>query len=131
MTEKPSHEALERKVRELEHARDVLRAVRDLNQLILLEKDPVRLLDQACRLLVQNRGYFNAWMTRMVDGRPVEPFHHAGFDRDFAPIADRIRNGKIPECVRGALEPKHKPLNIWNNMKYERFAASGLVSPSL
>ncbi|MFP4308057.1 MAG: PAS domain S-box protein [Desulfococcaceae bacterium] len=104
MTEKPSYEALEKRVRELEHARDVLRALRNVNRLVVLEKDPGRLLDQACRCLRENRGYFNVWMTRMVDGRPVEPFHHSGFDRDFARISDRIRKGEIPDCARGVLE---------------------------
>jgi PAS domain S-box-containing protein len=104
MTQKPSYEELEKRVRELEHARDVLRAARNVNQLIALERDPGRLLDEACRLLLQHRGYFNVWMTRMVDGRPVEPYHHAGFERDFATVADRIRSGRIPECVRGVLE---------------------------
>ncbi|MHB1307515.1 MAG: response regulator [Limisphaerales bacterium] len=43
--------------RRIKHLHDVLRAVRDVNQLITREQDRQRLLDQACQILVRTRGY--------------------------------------------------------------------------
>lgn len=44
----------------LDHQNRILAAIRNVNQLIVREKDPHHLLDEACRLLVETRGYFNA-----------------------------------------------------------------------
>jgi PAS domain S-box-containing protein len=87
----------------LYHRNRILAAIRNVNQLIVSEKNSLRLLDEACRLLVENQGYYNAWIVLMEDGRPVEPFFHAGFNGGFAPMAERLRAGKIPICAQAAL----------------------------
>ena len=87
----------------LDHRNRVLAAIRNVNQLIVREKNPLRLLDEACRLLVGYQGYYNAWIILMADGLPREPFSHAGFNGDFAPMAERLRAGEIPNCAQAAL----------------------------
>jgi PAS domain S-box-containing protein len=52
----------------LRHLNQVLRAVRDVNQLITHEHDPTALLDKACGILVRARGYRLAWIDQQ-DGR--------------------------------------------------------------
>jgi len=56
--------AIERKQNEtrLLHLSEVLRAIRNVNQLITHERDPQRLLADACTILVQTRGYRMAWI---------------------------------------------------------------------
>jgi two-component system, cell cycle sensor histidine kinase and response regulator CckA len=44
------------------HAVRVLEAIRSVNQLIVREKDPARLIQRACGLLVETRGYRGAWV---------------------------------------------------------------------
>jgi two-component system, cell cycle sensor histidine kinase and response regulator CckA len=44
----------------VEHLNRVLRAIRDVNQLIVRERDPQALFQEGCRLLVENRGYASA-----------------------------------------------------------------------
>jgi len=46
----------------LEHLNAVLRAIRNINQLITHETDRGRLLQGACNSLVETRGYNNAWI---------------------------------------------------------------------
>ena len=108
-----SHEVIQCNIRDISerkrneakvhHLTEVLRAIRNVNQLIVREKDPHRLLDEACRLLVENRGYYNAWIVLTSDGLPKEPFFHAGFNGDFAPMTERLRTGNLPICTQAAL----------------------------
>lgn len=44
----------------IEHLNRILRAIRDVNQLILREHDPAALIREGCRLMVDNRGYASA-----------------------------------------------------------------------
>jgi len=87
----------------LEHLNAVLRALRNVNQLIVHEKDRTSLLDEACRCLVETRGYHNAWIALVEEGRPVQPVYHAGFGRSFAPMAELLERGEMTECGRRAL----------------------------
>ncbi|QLA16098.1 PAS domain S-box protein [Desulfolutivibrio sulfoxidireducens] len=87
----------------LDHRNRVLSGIRNVNQLIVRERDPRRLLDEACRLLVETQGYFNAWIVLTTDGRPVEPFFHSGFNGGFAPMTERLLGGDLPACAQAAL----------------------------
>ena len=46
----------------LEHVNEVLRAIRDINELIVREADPATLLARACRILASSRAYSGAWV---------------------------------------------------------------------
>jgi len=87
----------------LDHRNRVLAAIRNVNQLIVREKDPHRLLDEACRLLVENQGYYNVWIILTADGRPVKPFFHVGFNGSFAPMTEQLCAGELPVCAKAAL----------------------------
>jgi len=88
----------ERRIHELNL---LLRAIRDISQLIVRERDPRRLLAEACRILVQTRGYSLAWVGLAEPGSErVMPVACAG-DRadcpDNAPIAlDETATGQGP-----------------------------------
>ena len=87
----------------LEHQNRVLLAIRNVNQLITHERSPDVLLSKACGLLVETRGFHNAWAALLDGGGSVEGFHQAGFDGDFKPMADQLRAGELPDCARLAL----------------------------
>ncbi len=91
----------------IEHLNAVLRGIRGVNQLIIHEQDPQRLLQQVCEILVQTRGYR---ATRVVlqgpDGRPESWAASADPDETRAPVAAResaLRNGEWPACHGRAL----------------------------
>jgi two-component system, cell cycle sensor histidine kinase and response regulator CckA len=50
--------------RALAHLNRVLRSVRDVNQLITRERDPQRLLEQGCQILVRTSGYAFVWIVQ-------------------------------------------------------------------
>ena len=53
---------LKRAEAKIEHLNLVLRAIRNVNQLIIKERDRDRLLKDACDRLIETRGYYNAWI---------------------------------------------------------------------
>jgi len=100
----------------LDHQNRVLAAIRKVNQLIVGEKDPERLLNKACSLLVETRGFYNAWIALTVDGRPKKPFYHVGFNGEFSRMAKRLLAGNIPACAQavhmcGNVQVKENPLH--------------------
>ena len=57
----------------------LLLAIRGVNRLIVRERDPQRLLEEACNILVQTRGYALAWIGLAVPGSArVVPAARAG-----------------------------------------------------
>ena len=88
------------------HLNQVLRAIRDVNQLIVHERDSRVLIQQACDLFVQDRG-FTAAMIVLVD-KSEYPTHYAqsGMGDHFAPLAAELEQGMLPPCcTQSMLEP--------------------------
>jgi two-component system, sensor histidine kinase and response regulator len=100
-----------RRARErLNHLNAVLRAVRNVNQLICREKSPARLLEGACRLMVEARGYHQTWGL-LRDGAEEELIvAESGVGPAWDAFATRLRRGEFPPCVRNCLD--RQPLVI-------------------
>lgn len=85
----------------LEHLNAVLRGVRDVNQLITREKNRDRLIQSACELMVEARG-FQAVLIGLTDeeGR-VASCARAG--EKLEALHDRLDRGEIPRCADEAM----------------------------
>jgi signal transduction histidine kinase/CheY-like chemotaxis protein len=93
-----------RRAREqLEHLNQVLRAIRNVNQLIVREKDPARLAEQACALLIETRGYRGAWIALAAEDGSPGPVASAGCGAELAAFAEGLRAGRWPACRARAL----------------------------
>jgi len=89
----------------IEHLNRVLLSIRNADQLMTQERDPVRLLDGICNILIETHGYSHASIVLFDDkGRPVQPFYHAGFGSRFAPMVPYLESGTIPRCARDAID---------------------------
>jgi len=87
----------------IEHLNAVLRAIRNINQLINREKDRDRLLKGACKSLTETRGYHNAWMAIFGESGEFVASAEAGLGKDFSPMVERLKRGELTECARRAL----------------------------
>ncbi|MCF7936169.1 MAG: PAS domain S-box protein [Synergistales bacterium] len=87
-----------------DHLNEVLRAVRNVNQLITRERDPHRLIEQTCALLTETRGYRIAWIALMDSEGHCTDTAGAGMEEGFAPLDGMLRAGRWPRCVRRAIE---------------------------
>ncbi|MEW7987803.1 MAG: PAS domain S-box protein [Candidatus Thiodiazotropha endolucinida] len=81
------------------HLNQVLKAIRNVNQLIVHEKAPDRLLEEVCHLLVETRGFFDAWILLQDKSFSAAQFYFAGQDQDLALAKKAVAGGRLPHCV--------------------------------
>jgi PAS domain S-box-containing protein len=87
----------------IDHLNRVLEAIRNVNQLIVREKDRDRLIARACNQLVGTRGYNGAWLGLFEENRLVT-FASAGKHTDFAPLKKMLERGELNECSGRAID---------------------------
>jgi PAS domain S-box-containing protein len=80
-----------------------LRAVRNVNQLLVKEKDRARLIQGICDTLIENRGYHNAWIALLDRSRKLVSSAEAGVGGRFSLIAEQLKHGVLTGCARSAL----------------------------
>ncbi len=86
-----------------QHLNALLRAIRNVNQLIAREKDRDRLLQGSCDSLSEARGYHSTWIALLDESCKLTTAAEAGLHGDFAPLVDRLKRGELVECVKRAL----------------------------
>lgn len=82
----------------IEHLNRVLRSIREVNQLIVHEKNPDRLIQEACRLLAEHQGYGSALLILTDDADVPRSFAEAGSGEVFQPLAEKLKQGELPPC---------------------------------
>jgi PAS domain S-box-containing protein len=88
-------------IKRIQHLNSVLRAIRDVNQLIVTEKNRPRLLQGICNCLISTRGYLNAWIALLdAEGRP-QHWYSAGGARAEQKLASAGQQ-EVP-CIPQAL----------------------------
>ncbi|MBN2003281.1 MAG: GAF domain-containing protein [Anaerolineae bacterium] len=85
------------------HLNRVLRAIRNINQLIVREKDRDRLLQSACDNLVEARGYLSAWIALLDEGGDVEATAAAGLGKEFSTLVEQLNADEGVNYVQEAL----------------------------
>ena len=102
--------ALERHILKgkVDHYNMVLRAIRSINQLIVREKDPARLIRQTCEVLIETRGYKGVWAALGNCSDPPSAIAQAGFGAGFDLLADNLNRGTWPPCVDKVLETNER-----------------------
>ncbi|MFP4013750.1 MAG: PAS domain S-box protein [Chitinispirillaceae bacterium] len=86
----------------LKHQNRVLRAVRDVNRLILRENERSRLMNGICAILAQVPECGNAFIVLLQDGKPAE-YYYCGFEDEFASMADALKGDTLPKCMQKEL----------------------------
>jgi PAS domain S-box-containing protein len=79
----------------LEHLGQVLRSIREVDQLLTRERNPRLLLEKACQILVQTRGYRLVWIGQLV-GAHSQLVASAGEGRDFLEVIFATANPDLP-----------------------------------
>jgi PAS domain S-box-containing protein len=85
------------------HIKQVLLAVRDVNQLIVREHDRDRLIQGACDLLTETRGYHSAWIALLDEEVRAITVVEAGLGEVFSTLHEGLRRGDQPACMEHAL----------------------------
>jgi len=87
------------RTRDLTHLNAVLHSIRDVNQLIVHEKRPDRLIQGACDKLVTSRGFQGAWIV-LADGSSggMESACAGLKNTALNILEDRFKQGRLPTC---------------------------------
>jgi len=98
--------AIQRKSSEnkIRHLNAVLQALRNVNQLITLEKDRNKLCQKACNELVRTRGYHVARIILTDETGGFFKFVETGFGKSLMELKEIPKKGELPECALKALK---------------------------
>jgi len=88
----------------VKHLNLVLRAIRNVNQLIVKEKNRERLLKGACNNLVETRGYYSAWIALLNESGKLETYAEAGIGKAILPMVETLKKGELIVCGKKALK---------------------------
>jgi len=86
----------------ISHLNRVLLAIRDVNQLIVRERDPEALARRTCELMVGSSGYTGAIIVLCGEDGSPEFYAQEGIGDAFGPLEEELKNGKMPACCEAA-----------------------------
>jgi PAS domain S-box-containing protein len=87
------------------HLNAVLRAIRNVNQLIVREKRVETLIQRACEILTETRGYVTAWIALFDESGTFLTMSSAGLGTSVSAMTERLRHGPAVACMRALREP--------------------------
>jgi len=80
----------------------ILRAIRNVNHLLIKVKDRKTLIQGVCESLIETRGYYNAWIALLDTSQKLVLHAEAGLDHAFNPMIHRLEHGQLTDCARKA-----------------------------
>jgi len=86
----------------IEHLNHVLRAIRDVNQLIVREKNRAKLIREVCSTLTETRGYSTAWIMLLDERGEYFDSAASGLGKGFTSLQRELKQGKFPACMQRA-----------------------------
>ena len=87
----------------IHHLNAVLRALRNVNKLIVTQKNPDQLIKSACENFIATRGYYNAWIALFDDSGKFKTAGAAGVGERFSQLPEIFKGGDLTRCGRKAL----------------------------
>ncbi|MBF0232483.1 MAG: PAS domain S-box protein [Desulfamplus sp.] len=86
------------------HIKNVLSAIRKVNQLIAHESNSATLIQQTCEILAHTMGYFNAWIALVDEKDAVITTSSSGFKDGFSLMGSHLKRIQHPSCMEQALK---------------------------
>jgi len=87
----------------VKHLNLILKAIRNVNQMIIKEKDPAKILSGACECLVETRGYYSARIALLDDDNNFTECAGSGQPGGYAKFKKRLLSGEPVACFEEAL----------------------------
>ena len=88
----------------IKHLYLVLRAIRNINQLIFKENDRERLLKGACNSLTKTRGYYHSWIVLLDKEGKIDIHAEAGLGKGFLPMLTLLKKEELTAFGQRALK---------------------------
>lgn len=90
--------------RRIEHLNRVLKAVRNVNQLITKETDRHRLVSGICNSLIETRGYHGAWLALLDEQGKLRTAAQAGLGDRYLALESIVNEDQLVYCMGISLE---------------------------
>ena len=87
----------------LAHLVLILRTIRDIDELIVREKDRDRLLKKSCIIFNSNRGFHNTWIALLDESGKLVAAAESGLGRKFSSMKEWLKRGELTSCAQKAL----------------------------
>lgn len=82
-----------------EHLKNVLSVIRDVNQLIVREKNPQQMIQESCNILTSTGVYGQAWIVTYDDDEKVEYFATTDIE-NINLFKEKLESGWTPYCIK-------------------------------
>jgi signal transduction histidine kinase/FixJ family two-component response regulator/HAMP domain-containing protein len=89
---------------QIRHLNHVLKAIRDVNQLIVKEKQQHLLMEKACQILIQTKAYMSAWIILVDESRQFASMAEAGLGRTGAAMQTYLESSEGSEYLQRLLK---------------------------
>jgi PAS domain S-box-containing protein len=94
-----SHRRISKYMNKNEHLKGFLSVIRDVNQLIVREKEKQKLIQECCDILASKHVFVGAWIVLIDNANQVEYIAGTDTQKDFRLFKEKIRSGWTPFCV--------------------------------
>jgi len=88
----------------IEHLNNMLRSLRNVNQLITKENDRDKLLKGACTTMTDTHGFRSAWIALIDSAGKLLFATESGLGKDFLPMRKQLERDMPPKCFRQGLK---------------------------
>lgn len=92
----------------IRHLNNVLSALSDVNQLITREKNPLKLIEKVCKILVEKRGFHSAWIALTDRTGNIMTSVNSGYGEDYLHFFEEMKRDELPACIRKANKSAEK-----------------------
>jgi predicted RNase H-like nuclease (RuvC/YqgF family) len=91
---------------QIKYLNSTLKAIRNINQLIIREKNRDILLQKTCDIMTEARSYHAVWFGLLGDDRTFVLVKDSGFTEDISFFSKQLMNGNYPYCIKNAFSQK-------------------------
>lgn len=96
----------------INHLTNVLKAIRNVNQIITHEKDRQNLIQESCNLLAQRKGYETAWILLLDEKKDFVTMVSTGLGENAPAFRKQMETGNYPECVKNYCVKNNPALSL-------------------
>lgn len=82
----------------------ILRALRNVGRLLVTQNDKQKLINGICNILVEKRGYYNAWIGLLDENNHVQMVGQTGFTDHFNAMHQKLKKQEFTRCIQKTLE---------------------------
>jgi PAS domain S-box-containing protein len=91
------------RIEKIERLNLVLNSIREVGRLLVSKNDKKKLIKGICDILVDKRGYYNAWIGLFDADRNVELMADSGFESQFDMVMEGVKKQEFTRCIQETL----------------------------